>query len=296
MNKGIMITACTLLLLGGLFFIFLIKDIPATEQDVSIEQDELPEPEREEVPNPDKNSPSISEKISQTVTDVVEKAIEFLSKEEMNIVAIGDSLTEGIGDETKSGGFVGILERRIDSANDIPITVSNYGKKGNRTDQLLIRLEEEEINHSIKEADLVLITIGANDIMKIVKENFLSLSYDDFSSELDHYQNRLEAIMNYIRRMNPSAHIYLVGLFNPFAQYFGDIPELDIIVNDWNTRGRRVIEADHNATFIPIKDVFQNTEDHLFSADNFHPNALGYEKIADRVMEYITSTYRRVSN
>lgn len=47
------------------------------------------------------------------------------------------------------------------------------GKRGSRIDELLV----------IEDADIVLITIGANDIMRIVRENFNHLTYELFVNE-----------------------------------------------------------------------------------------------------------------
>ena len=59
-------------------------------------------------------------------------------------MAIGDSLTEGVGDESENGGYVGILNNTFED-NNLNITVDNFGKKGNRSDQLLKRLEKKDI-------------------------------------------------------------------------------------------------------------------------------------------------------
>lgn len=44
-------------------------------------------------------------------------------------MAIGDSLTEGVGDESENGGYVGILNNTFED-NNLNITVDNFGKKG----------------------------------------------------------------------------------------------------------------------------------------------------------------------
>ena len=105
-------------------------------------------------------------------------------KKDLRIVSIGDSLTEGIGDQTESGGYVGILNQTFED-NQLNIRIENYGKKGNRTDQLLKRLDQDDIASAIKKADIVLITIGANDIMKVVKNNILNLTTEPFNREIE---------------------------------------------------------------------------------------------------------------
>ena len=75
------------------------------------------------------------QRIKEKVRAVIKGTIN-LFKKDLRIVSIGDSLTEGVGDETESGGYVGILNHTFED-NQLNIRIENYGKKGNRTDQLL---------------------------------------------------------------------------------------------------------------------------------------------------------------
>ncbi|MBN6187797.1 hypothetical protein JQN58_12910 [Aneurinibacillus sp. BA2021] len=141
---------------------------------------------------------------------------------------------------------------------------------------------------AIKDADIILLTIGANDVMKIVRANFNHLTYDDFVREQAAYQIRLQHIIDRIHRKNENAHIYLLGLYNPFDKYFGDIKEMDQIIADWNRMGAYVISQYDQAKFIPIQDIFHGAKENLLYEDNFHPNETGYKRIAERVLQYIT--------
>nr|WP_275899651.1 SGNH/GDSL hydrolase family protein [Bacillus piscicola] len=204
------------------------------------------------------------------------------------MVAVGDSLTQGVGDPTGNGGYIGILEEIIEDTSSAPsFEIKNYGKRGNRTDQLLKRLDEPKLSLDLKDADVVLITIGANDIMKVVKGNFTQLTYEAFFQETDDYRDRLEDIFEKIRSKNEGAPIYLVGVFNPFNMYFSNIPELDKIVEDWNAMGRETVEEYEDATFVPIHDLFENVGESYYADDHFHPNRRGYALMAERVFHYL---------
>lgn len=227
----------------------------------------------------------ITENIKDKVREVVEVALDFFKKDQ-KIVAIGDSLTEGIGDETENGGYVGILNHTFED-NKLNITVENYGKKGNRTDQLLKRLEKEDVASAIKEADIVLITIGANDIMNVLKSNFMNVTMEPFQEERVKYIERLEAIFSKINELNPDTQIYLIGFYNPFERHFGEIKELGMIIDSWNEAGKSLAEKYDHVRYIPTKDLFNNTTLDLLAEDEFHPNITGYKLIAQRVLEYL---------
>ena len=240
------------------------------------------EVQTEQVEDSDK---PIKENIKDKVREVLEMALDFL-KRDQKIVAIGDSLTEGVGDETENGGYVGILNHTFED-NSLNISVENFGKKGNRSDQLLKRLEKEEIASAIKEADMVLITIGANDIMNVLKSNFMNVTMEPFKEERVKYIERLRAIFNKINDLNPDTQIFLIGFYNPFERHFGEIKELGMIIDNWNDDGKSLAEEYDNVRYIPTKDLFSKSNVDLLAEDEFHPNTSGYKLIAQRVLEYL---------
>ena len=253
------------------------------EQDGDVSSDIAGKEEEEVVDGKNRKRSTLTEDIEGKVRKVVEGVIK-LFKKDLQVVAIGDSLTQGVGDETKNGGYVGILNNTFEE-NNIDINIENYGKRGNRTDQLLKRLEKEEIAESIQHADIVFITIGANDIMKIVKNSFTNLHVELFNEEKLEYLERLTAIFHKINEINPDTKIYLVGFYNPFEGYFGDIEELQMIVHDWNESSKSVTEEFENVNYIPTSDLFSHSNINLLSDDQFHPNTSGYKLMAKRILE-----------
>ncbi|WP_428912238.1 SGNH/GDSL hydrolase family protein [Niallia sp. Krafla_26] len=263
--------------------------IPESEAEIqqSKEEDNVPATAEDEIQlaaeEEEQNGQTITEGIKEKVRAVIKGTIN-LFKKDLRIVSIGDSLTEGIGDETESGGYVGILNHTFED-NQLNIRIENYGKKGNRTDQLLKRLDQKEIASTIKKADIVLITIGANDIMKVVKDNFLNLTMEPFNREIDGYQERLSAIFHKMKELNPDVHIYLIGFYNPFEQYFGNIEDLGVIATNWNEAGKAVTEEFEHVSYIPIADLFVPSDTELLADDQFHPNTAGYHRMAQRILE-----------
>ncbi|MFC7062500.1 SGNH/GDSL hydrolase family protein [Halobacillus seohaensis] len=256
-----------------------------SEQEYSNEEDPIDTEEEEE----EESEEAVSEGIREVFSSVLDNARNLFIRDDLEVVAIGDSLTQGVGDSTENGGYIGVLEDTVNE-NDATanFTIDNFGKRGNRTDQLLTRMDSEEISSSLEEADVVLITIGANNVIQVVENNFTSLSYNDFSPAREEYQAQLEKIISKVEESNSNASIYLIGLYNPFNQYFENIPALAQIMSEWNDVSERVIDDHENASFIPIYDVFEGREKELlWDRDHFHPNEEGYKQMAERVLEYI---------
>jgi len=206
----------------------------------------------------------------------------------VTVLSAGDSLTQGVGDSSHQGGYLPYLKSMLEKDKGIQeVDFYNYGIKGNRTTQLLKRLKSPEMKPILQQADLVILTIGGNDIMKIVKDNISDLQVSDFLKEKESFRSHLTQIFDVIVKENPNASIVLVGVYNPFSKLFSDIKEMDQIVAEWNLVGQSVVNLYSNAYFVSIEDLFLNTKEDVLYTDNFHPNDKGYELMAERLNELL---------
>lgn len=206
----------------------------------------------------------------------------------LNITSLGDSLTKGVGDSTNRGGYLPYLEERLEKEKGIKdVVFHNFGVSGNRTSQILERLRLKEINDSIGSSDIVILTAGGNDVMKVVKENFFSLEIQDFEKEKKQYEKNLTSIIDGVKNINPEAMIILIGLYNPFFDYFSDIREMDMIMESWNEVSQTVLSKYENAYFSSVSQPFKEAEENLFYKDYFHPNDKGYELMAKEVFSVL---------
>lgn len=217
---------------------------------------------------------------------VIEKKdipVSFLPQE-LSIVSVGDSLTQGVGDSTGKGGYVPYLQDLLEETKGVnKADFVNYGVRGNRSDQLLKRIKTEEVSKSIQKADGVIITIGGNDIMKVVRNNITNLQVESFNEQLNEYENNLYEILSSVRNNNSNAVIILVGVYNPFIKMFTDIKEMNQIVTDWNNRSEKVLAEYDHTYFVSIESIFENPTSDLLYEDYFHPNDQGYKLIAEAI-------------
>ncbi|MEH7109465.1 MULTISPECIES: SGNH/GDSL hydrolase family protein [Bacillaceae] len=222
--------------------------------------------------------------VKQTAIEVYEPVPADFYPRKLTVLSAGDSLTQGVGDSTGQGGYLPYLKTMLEKEKGIKeVDFYNYGVKGNRTTQLLKRLKSPEMKPVLQKADLVILTIGGNDLMKVVKDHFSDLQLSDFTEGKEIYRRNLIEIMEEISEENPNASIVLVGLYNPFSKWFSDIKEMDQIVSDWNQTAQAIMTNYGNAYFVSIEDVFLHANENLLYTDNFHPNDRGYELIAERL-------------
>lgn len=256
--------------------------------------------------------PKVQPRLNGTSQVVTEKY-----KETIRYTALGDSLTEGVGDDTKRGGFVPIVANDLQEEFQLTsVEVENYGVAGERSDQIYKRLKKEtEIQNNMAESDIITLTVGGNDLMKVIQNNIFGLSMKTFEKPLKKYQTQLTELLTELRSLNPHAPIYVVGVYNPFYVNFPEITDMQTIVDNWNEGTKEIVEENENVYFIPINELIASglgepattvqTEDSsietgndlnivknnvLYDKDKFHPNNIGYQLIAKAVKDELIST------
>lgn len=206
----------------------------------------------------------------------------------LHVVGLGDSLTQGVGDEENKGGYFERVASDLTEWEGISfVETENLAKRGRRSDQLAEQLEEADIQASIEDADVIFITIGGNDIMKVLKANLFKLKTKPFYKELGKYEERLDKIFGTIRALNPDAPIVMSGLYNPILLITDEVKEFDDIIDDWNAAIETRIELDGNSCFVPVADLFEENTNIVYHTDFFHPNAQGYTLMEERYVKYL---------
>ncbi|MFC5467696.1 GDSL-type esterase/lipase family protein [Cohnella suwonensis] len=214
---------------------------------------------------------------------------DWSGKTELYVTALGDSLTKGTGDATGEG-YVDRVVERLAKEMDKPVhLVNNLAINGLRADQMADRLEEKGFATAISKADIVLLTIGGNDLFQVAQDGGSLAEGGDLSPELllerlPGLRPRLETVMSKIRELNPTARIAYVGLYNAFY----DLPQMlgaSDVVAQWNDYAFALAKADGNATVVPTYDLFEFDLKKYLSSDHFHPNEFGYSRIADRIVQ-----------
>ncbi|MEB9894994.1 GDSL-type esterase/lipase family protein [Bacillus cereus] len=209
---------------------------------------------------------------------------------ELLIASLGDSLTRGTGDGTVEG-YVRRTVSLLKEGADKPVTLlNNMGINGLRAEQLAERIEQESIGYVLKKANVILLTIGGNDLFQSAQSEQMSPSAMDERALLAKTEKGtadLKRILEGIRRWNPDALIVYVGLYNPFA----DLQEMkqigNSVIQKWNDEAFRIINQDGNMLLVPTFDLFQQNIGSYLSSDHFHPNGDGYQAIAERIVQSI---------
>lgn len=182
-------------------------------------------------------------------------------KKHVRLVAIGDSLTYGQGDEKNNGGYVGQIKPALEKKYNTKVSTWNYGVSGDRSDQILKRLNNQpKMRGNLRKADVIVMTVGGNDLMQKLERDLLSSPKGvdkDVAKAKPVYQKKLMALFKAERKQNPHAPIFLFSIYNPVYTYFPQVSIINDSIAKWNQTSKSTVQKFPPAYFVNI--------DHLMS-------------------------------
>lgn len=222
----------------------------------------------------------------------IEETEKVVEKRDIDLVAMGDSLTVGIGDEENKNGYAGrFVEAMPEEMNGVKqVVLLETAKKGRRSDELITQIKSGDIDNELKTAELITLTIGGNDLMKVFRTNITNLQKSSFDTERPLFEQRYKEVFQLIRERNATAPIIAMGVYNPLTVYTTDPSQFEDILDEWNTDMKATIDEDPHAVFVPVVDLFISNEEEVYSEDYFHPNAKGYTNMTTRIFETLDKT------
>ncbi|WP_141499222.1 SGNH/GDSL hydrolase family protein [Bacillus wiedmannii] len=217
-------------------------------------------------------------------TDVVAK--EKKKTGTLQIVSLGDSLTRGVGD--KEGiGYIGRMKEDLQKDYKQKVALTNLAVSGAKMPDLLKQIESSGAQYSIKQADVIVLTIGGNDLFP-GWESLGKIDLETYRPDTGTFQNEAKKIIEEIRKLNTDSPIFWLGLYNPFEDV-EDLKGSSNIVVDWNASLEKLAINNKNVYITPTFDLFQNRGKDLLYSDHFHPNEIGYTYMADRLVQNVVS-------
>lgn len=242
----------------------------------------------------------------------------------ISIVALGDSLTQGVGDPKKEGGYVSRTKQSLEKKGYKNVNIVNYGIAGQRSDQIDKRVEKNVngLSSKIERSNLIILTVGGNDLLQSLQNNALVESKTKFNRNMVKasftYRYRLKHLIKEIRQRNKKAPIYVFGIYNPVYVYFANVSVINEYVRKFNKITYSVMLSDKRLHFIDIsalsygqyrtekqrKNLIKSSNDisgnpldilklnetkgelnnYISPADHFHPNDKGYDFMTDKLV------------
>lgn len=180
-----------------------------------------------------------------------------IGRQDILLVGIGDSLTHGVGGPGDEGGYVDMIQKKLNGTHNVSVMTRNYGKTGDRSDQIEKRIETDgKLQADLKKADVVTMTVGGNDLMQVMQRNFMALAKDSLDKvmpkEEADYDKKLTSLFAAVRKYNSRAPIFLISVYNPFYVYFPNLTQMQKYTDEWSDIARRHAEQDERMEYVDV--------------------------------------------
>jgi lysophospholipase L1-like esterase len=194
-------------------------------------------------------------------------------------LVIGDSLARGTGDESGLG-IGGRLVDDLKASHAVVKPAVNIAVNGARTKDVEEQLKGHNVQTLIAQSNVIIVSIGGNDLWG--GTDYRAVMLRNPNAVMDQVLDRVASIVTTVRSVNPTARIFLIGLYNPFVKTpMGGM--LTPLVNRWNARVTTRFASDPNFTLVQTSDLFSHRD--RLSFDRFHPGDEGYALIARRIAD-----------
>ncbi len=205
------------------------------------------------------------------------------AEKKLNYLVLGDSIGVGAGIVNPYEACYGKIVADTNGYN-----YENHAVSGYNTSAMLAHIKLPNVRKSIKEADIISLSIGGNDFLtsNMVQLGFEAAVMDNFRTfdniSESFYKNYCKIIAE-IKELNPDVVILVQTLYNPMNNAIHDFYQAG--VDRLNAGYRRYLTE--NPKSIVIVDVAKAFEGHpeYIATDCVHPNAKGNVVIAELVLK-----------
>ncbi|GAA5344582.1 lysophospholipase L1-like esterase [Planifilum fimeticola] len=203
----------------------------------------------------------------------------------LDYLVLGDSVALGKGSKKEAGYGYWVAEYL--KGEGIDVHLDNRAVSGQTSDQLLKSLDDRDLLASVRQSDLISITIGGNDLLKeVLRSGNPVKALRNFWHIQKRYTDNLEAILDKIRRNNPHAPVLITSLYNPVEPEEPYFQTARRLLDRWNEEMKKVAST-HPATEVIDVDRLLLPDERDWLADEIHPNDRGYQLMAEGLLEII---------
>lgn len=233
----------------------------------------------------------------------------------IDYVALGDSLSFGIDSNGAiSQSFVDYLTESLSVSYPLRSANKGFSFPLYTTTDLLTDFQnnvvkpslgignakELKLQQAIKEAELITISAGANDVLPHIKINASTGLPEIDLVKLLAASNKISSnyrlLLQEIYKINPQAQVFVMGYYNPFPYLQAEWqPKMNQLLDQLN-KAIAIGLQDTNTVFVSTNEkISKNVTEYLPNPQNIHPNEAGYRVITEAFKEAIQSKYKELS-
>ncbi|WP_180960163.1 GDSL-type esterase/lipase family protein [Neobacillus cucumis] len=234
-------------------------------------------------------------KASQTAT---EHKVSYLSyfknskADTLHHLALGDSIIRGVG-AGQTENMVTQFSNMLGEQAAKKIEFNNQGINGITSGELNQLVQAGKFDESIKQADIITINVGGNDILKAAKGLDLQSVFETYDQLQTTYTKNLTDITSRVTKLNPHATVVLLELYNPLSPDNKMYSLADKLLPKWNVHIYEVANKLPSSIVIETTKVINGEHLQNLSADGVHPNLAGYTAISEQMIYQFKHQFRK---
>jgi lysophospholipase L1-like esterase len=198
----------------------------------------------------------------------------------VSYLALGDSLTEGIGAESPTKSFVSQFFQHIKHSDRCHMR--NWGVSGMTSEELLSLVNSPGMHKLFPKMTHISVTTGGCDFIELYERGHFGLR--DLLNTSRQIIDRVKSILSIITMNNPASRISLMGFYLPPPAYEWGFQTSAAIVQMMNRSYAKICEEVGCHFFNPY-DVFLHRQDYFF--DEVHPNQVGHDELAKLAIQTV---------
>ena len=225
------------------------------------------------------------------------QAAKIAKVNKVKLVALGDSLTEGVGDDGQQQGYTGRIAQQIQQKYDVDVTMANFGRSGDRSDQIQHRLAtQSNMQSAMQNAQAIILTVGGNDLQQLLLKNQSAQSPEALTKAVKSgqsaYRQQLTTLFQTIRQYNPHAPIYIFGNYNPIFVHFPNRQDFNTDVALFNAINQEVAKADKNSHYVGVFDLTYGQ----YRTESARKELIASAKVADQTAKNPDQFLKKLSD
>lgn len=204
----------------------------------------------------------------------------------ISYLSLGDALSKGINYEgnlsTGYSDYVrdfiqkkGILKRYTKDFSDEDIRITDLINIINDNISIKQNNEKITIQNAIKNADLITLSIGMNEIVNKYQSN---LSESKMYKYIDECMNDMNILIKKIAKLE-NKNIYILGFYNPYVD-----KSFDKYIKYANNKIID-ISSKNKLNYVNLYKIFDNNKHLIYNINNYYPNEDGYKLIANEIIK-----------
>ena len=215
-----------------------------------------------------------------------------------NYVAIGDSLAAGqTPNQEIDAGYTDFIALRLGMLGKLNTYTKQLAFPGFTTADVLERVQSEEASELLKNATLITISAGANDLLRLVQVNpkagTLAFSQLQVDYALNVARKNMAEILAELQVRAPNADVYVMGYYFAYPTVHAT---QKVGTNEQLIRLNTILQQQANGAGAKYVDVYEafglEGVEFLPNPADVHPNFEGYRQMANAFLKTYSGSNR----